>query len=148
VNLFVRIDGQTGPVTTPAARSGWFKANAFGWGGIEVPVNEPGTAKKPRRHRPLTLVRSLDGASPVLFDAQVKSTALGITLAADVLDARGILKPSLTYVLKGAKVAKYELAAVNGGADAVTERIELVYTGIQVQQDPSLAKYLDNLPVQ
>jgi type VI protein secretion system component Hcp len=93
-------------------------------------------------------VRALDGASPVFYDAYVKSTALGVTLAADVTDSKGVLKPSASYLLKSAKVARYELSAVNGGADAVTETVELVYTGIQVQHDPSLLKYLDNLPAQ
>ena len=145
MDLFVRIEGQTGPVTTPAARAGWFRATAFEWKGMLIPPTEPGAVKKPRQHGPITLVRALDGASPVLFDAYVKATVLGITVAADVPDARGVLKPSASYLLKGAKVAGYRLSAVNGGADAVTEEVELVYTGIQVQHDPSLAKYLDNV---
>ena len=35
MDLFVRIDGQKGPVTAPAARLGWFKAISFDWGGMK-----------------------------------------------------------------------------------------------------------------
>ena len=144
MDLFVRIDGQTGPVTTPTARAGWFRAISFDWGGMSAPRDATGQFTSGRRHKPFVLVRAIDGASPVFYESLVRSLNQLVTLAADVPDGKGGLRPSATYTLRNASVAKYELSAVNGGADAVTERVELTYTAIEVQQDPSVAKYQDS----
>ena len=143
MDLFVRIEGQTGPVTTPAARAGWFRATSFEWGGMKRDLDPAAGTLTKRRHAPFELVRAIDGASPFFFDAMAKSTTMNVTVAADVPDGKGGLRPSATYVIRAASIAKYELSAVNGGADAVTERIEMTYNAIEVQHDPSVLKYSD-----
>ena len=141
----MRIEGQTGPVTTPSTRVGWFKATAFDWGGMSVPRDPAtGTSSGSRRHRPFVLTRAIDGASPVLYDALTHNLNLNVTVAADIPDGKGGLRPAASYLLRSAQVAKYEVSAVNGGADNVTERVELTYNAIEVQQDPSVLKYADN----
>ena len=145
MDLFVRIEGQTGPVTTPSNRSGWFRATAFEWGGMVQPRDAAtGQLAGGRRHRPFVLVRAIDGASATFYESLIRSLNQVVTVAADVPDGKGGLRPAATWTLRAASVAKYELSAVNGGADNVTERVELTYGTIEVQQDPSVAKYQDN----
>ena len=142
MDIFVKLPNQTGPVTTPASRGGWFRCTSFGWPGI----NAEGSAAN-RRHFPLTIVRTVDGGSAPLLDTLARSQPVGtVQVGIDVPDPKGGVKSVATYELRNATVLRIAYRALNGGADAVTEEIELAYDQILVQHDPTFTKFSDAKP--
>jgi type VI secretion system Hcp family effector len=141
MELFMRIEGQSGPVTTPASRNGWFRAASFDWGGMQADLDATTGSVLRHRHRPFAITRTIDGASPFLLDALTHNSQMNLTLGIDAPDPRGAVRGVATYILKAAALAEYRLTAINGGADAVTEQLSFTYNAIEVQHDPSAAKY-------
>jgi type VI protein secretion system component Hcp len=129
MDIYVKVQGLTGPVTT-GTRAGSFRCSAFSW-----------------RRSPFKLVRGLDGASGPLLNALAAGQPLGtVVVGADAADPKTGTRPVATYELRSASVLRIALTAVSGGADSVTEEVELAYGQIGVAHDPTGTKILDTQP--
>jgi type VI protein secretion system component Hcp len=127
----LKIDGQTGPASTPAGRAGWFRVQSSTWGGVTRPSDpQSGQPTTTKVVEPFRVTRQLDGASAFLYEAMKGGTVLAVTIASD----EGTT-PSTTWQLRSAKVIDIVLSAAVGGANAVSEVVELIYGEVVVTHE-------------
>jgi type VI secretion system Hcp family effector len=109
---------------TARAKDGWFEIVSFEMG-IEVPVDpKSGRPKGARQNKPITIVKEVDEASPLLLQAHYANETFETVIIQTVDDNN---KVSNTTTLKNALISEIKK---NGNLESVS----FTFEDIQVQQ--------------
>jgi type VI secretion system secreted protein Hcp len=125
---------------TETTRAGWIAIDRASFGASRADGIEVGSGQE-KRHRnvptisPLTILRTYDAASPLLFNAAVAGEPVDVWI--DYVEpANAQDKPPNIFLKLSLRACLITSYSTGGGGGGLTESLSLSYTGLNVEYTP------------